>query len=220
MGARTFSATCRKCGRDFLGRKGASFCARACFNAWLPGNINRKPKTTEHRRRIGDVQRGKPKGPQTDNHRRNISNAKKGRGFSEAHRAALSAAAVRRIESGGFGGRQTAYISSKSGRTEFAHSSYELKRMRFLDSNPDVWSWTKGHGLRIPYNFDGKTKNYIPDFLVEWSDGTKTLEEVKGWSREPERVAAKSRAAEEFALANDLRYVVLQKCNLEDTCHV
>lgn len=90
--------------------------------------------------------------------------------------------------------------------------------MRFLDASPSVKSWTKRHGIVISYVFNGQMKRYVPDFLVEWNSGTKTLEEVKGWDRDPERVAAKSRAAEKFAYANSLRYVILRNGDLEQAC--
>ena len=209
---------CRQCGGDFLGKKGASFCNRICFGAWQLGNVNRGPKSDEHRRKLAEAQRGKRRGPQTADHRRKLSEAKKGKRFSEEHRAALSLAKVRQMQSGVFGGRQTAYISCKSGTVEHAHSSYELRRMRFLDASPDVKSWTKRHGISIPYEFDGQVKQYIPDFLVEWSSGLKTLEEVKGWVREPARVAAKEAVGVMFAQANGFRYVTLRNGDLESTC--
>lgn len=205
------------CCQVFMGRSDSKFCRRACYNAWLPGNINRKPKSAEHRRRIGETQRGKSKGPQSAEHRKRIADSKRGKAFSDEHRRALSLAKVRQMEQGGFTGRQTTYISVKSGLVEHAHSSYELRRMKFLDICPDVVTWTKRHGFRLPYEFAGQVKLYIPDFLVTWVNGIQTLEEVKGWVRDPERVAAKSRAAEVFAAANNLRYATLRNGDLEST---
>lgn len=90
--------------------------------------------------------------------------------------------------------------------------------MQFLDASSDVKSWTKRHGISIPYEFDGRVKQYIPDFLVEWSSGLKTLEEVKGWVRDPARVAAKERAGLSFADANGFQYVTLRNGDLESAC--
>jgi hypothetical protein len=66
------------------------------------------------------------------------------------------------------------YISKISRKQEHYDSSYELLRMKQLDSLKIPW--TKKHGIVIKYkNIKGKIKRYIPDFLVSNS----TIEEVK-----------------------------------------
>jgi hypothetical protein len=49
-----------------------------------------------------------------------------------------------------------------------------------LDCRKDVVSWTKKHNIRVNYDFDGKTKTYVPDFRVITTDGKTRIEEVKG----------------------------------------
>jgi hypothetical protein len=66
------------------------------------------------------------------------------------------------------------YTSLITGKKEHYDSSYELTRMKQLDTISS--NWTKKHGIRIPYKDKiGKIHHYIPDFLVN----NKIIEEVK-----------------------------------------
>ena len=64
---------------------------------------------------------------------------------------------------------------------EYYDSSWELEYMKELENDVSVSKWTKNHGIRINY-FDSQNKfrTYNPDFLVENSDGTVQLVEMKG----------------------------------------
>lgn len=53
--------------------------------------------------------------------------------------------------------------------------------MKKLDDDINVLSWTKKHSIVIKYKHDGILKSYIPDFLIEYVDGSKIIEEVKGY---------------------------------------
>ena len=45
-------------------------------------------------------------------------------------------------------------------------SLLERDYMIELEQDPTVKSWTKKHGIKIPYNFLGLfVRNYLPDFL-------------------------------------------------------
>lgn len=59
-------------------------------------------------------------------------------------------------------------------------SDLEKYYMVELEGMPGVKSWTKRHGLRIPYQFLFLKKHYLPDFLVEFNDGSKEIHETKG----------------------------------------
>lgn len=59
-------------------------------------------------------------------------------------------------------------------------SVLEREYMVELERDPAVKSWTKNHGIKIPYSFLGFQKSYWPDFLVELKDGSKELHETKG----------------------------------------
>jgi hypothetical protein len=59
-------------------------------------------------------------------------------------------------------------------------SALEREYMVELERDPAVKNWTKKHGIKIPYKLLGFTHNYLPDFLVEYQDGSKELHETKG----------------------------------------
>lgn len=70
-------------------------------------------------------------------------------------------------------------------RNPRGQSSYDslLERnyMGELETMGGVVSWTKDHGIRIPYRIFGLIpRNYLPDFLVTFADGSKELHETKG----------------------------------------
>ena len=69
----------------------------------------------------------------------------------------------------------------KSIKTERNHryrSSWELETMKYLDNNPEFFSWNY-ECLRIPYFYDNHKRWYVPDFLVEYVDGRKEIWEIK-----------------------------------------
>lgn len=64
---------------------------------------------------------------------------------------------------------------------EYYQFRWEYDYMVELESDDSVIKWTKNHGIRIPYLDDAnKYKHYNPDFLVEKSDGSIELIEIKG----------------------------------------
>ena len=59
-------------------------------------------------------------------------------------------------------------------------STLEREYMVELERDAGVKTWTKKHGIKIPYKFLGFTRRYLPDFLVEYRDGSKEIHETKG----------------------------------------
>ena len=55
----------------------------------------------------------------------------------------------------------------------FASSSWEMAFMRFCDSHPNITKWAS-ENVKIPYRhpFTGKITNYVPDFMVQYTDKT------------------------------------------------
>ena len=92
-------------------------------------------------------------------------------------------------------GDQGYYLSLKTGVEEMYGSSYELRRFKALDASPLVKSWTKKHRVMIPYVAEFRSHWYVPDILVEMNDGTKFLEEVKGYVHSQVVFDAKNKAA-------------------------
>lgn len=100
------------------------------------------------------------------------------------------------------------YTSNKTGDEEFYHSGYEKVYMERLDEKEKVLHWTKDHGIRIDYQYEGQNKTYIPDFLVETEDG-EFLIETKGWVRDEEKHKAKINAAETYCNSENIEYKVI-----------
>lgn len=70
--------------------------------------------------------------------------------------------------------------SVKGGQCKY-RSGWELKYIEHLDASPDVKSFMY-EGVSIEYVSNvrsGKVRRYIPDFLVEYVDGSKRLVEIK-----------------------------------------
>jgi len=67
-------------------------------------------------------------------------------------------------------------------RGEEVYDSFlERDYMLELESTGGIVSWTKAHGIRIPYKIFGFIPHhYLPDFLVTYADGSKEVHETKG----------------------------------------
>jgi len=99
-------------------------------------------------------------------------------------------------------GRKGWYQSIKSNEQFFYDSALEKFRMELLDADPDVISWTKRHGIKIPYIASNlKRRMYTPDFKIERETGF-CLEEVKGYDVEK---VAKQEALREYCQRNQLQ---------------
>lgn len=69
-------------------------------------------------------------------------------------------------------------------RSPYGEESYDSDLEKYymveLDGMPGVKSWTKRHGIKIPYRLLFIARHYLPDFLVEFNDGSKEIHETKG----------------------------------------
>jgi len=69
-------------------------------------------------------------------------------------------------------------------RSPYGEESYDSDLEKYymveLEGMPGVKSWTKRHGIKIPYRLFLITRYYLPDFLVEFNDGSKEIHETKG----------------------------------------
>ena len=64
---------------------------------------------------------------------------------------------------------------------EVYDSGPERRMMERLEDDPAVRKWTKKHGIVIVWHDRQRRRHtYRPDFLVEYTDGTLRLIEVKG----------------------------------------
>jgi hypothetical protein len=64
--------------------------------------------------------------------------------------------------------------------TEKYDSLLERDYMVELDHDPTIRQWTKEHGIKIPYTLLGIPRNYLPDFLITYNNGSQQLHETKG----------------------------------------
>lgn len=77
-------------------------------------------------------------------------------------------------------GRLTGLKRNPRGESNY-DSLLERDYMLELECAGGVVSWTKDHGIRIPYRMMGFIPRiYVPDFLVTFADGSKELHETKG----------------------------------------
>ncbi len=81
-----------------------------------------------------------------------------------------------------------------------------------LERDPGVVRWTKKHGIKIPYKMLLFVHNYLPDFFVEFKDGSKELHETKGlpllfWLS----TKLKGQSAEEYCKAQGWKYKTITK---------
>lgn len=100
------------------------------------------------------------------------------------------------------------YKNNKNNCLEYFHSSWEEELMKELDANEDVLNWTKKHGVIIKYKHDGIIKSYIPDFFIEYRDGKKIIEEIKGYVDDVEIFKLKKEACEKYCHDNDIIYKI------------
>lgn len=107
------------------------------------------------------------------------------------------------------------YFSPKMSEKFFFMSSYEERRMQFLDSCDDVLEFTNKHKIWIDYFWQGQVHRYNPDLLVTMRDGTKRLEEIKGAILDIERTQAKETACIQYATQHNLQYMMLFEQHLE-----
>lgn len=94
-------------------------------------------------------------------------------------------------------------------------SALEREYIVELERDSAVKSWTKKHGIKIPYKLFGFTHNYLPDFLIEYQDGSKELHETKGlplllWVS----TKLKSESAEDYCKKQGWKYKRITKGSL------
>jgi hypothetical protein len=89
-------------------------------------------------------------------------------------------------------------------------STLELQMMMKLEDDPAVAKWMKRHGISIPWIDSQKhARRYVPDFLVEYTNGQKALLETKDPSRlDTDEVKRKRKAAEIWCKKRGMEYII------------
>lgn len=91
-------------------------------------------------------------------------------------------------------------------------SHWEKEYMEQLEDDSTVSKWTKNHNIRIPFVDDaGFKKHFEPDFLIEKTDGTKEIHEVKGTHLMNRETELKMNAAKLFCEARKMKFRLITK---------
>ena len=122
------------------------------------------------------------------------------------NRDKISRTIAQKYVDGGFEWAKGTYVSKKTGRTAYYRSSWELQLMKELDIDPEVTDWRSEFTI-IPYELDGKSRRYVPDFHVTRGE-THQLVEVKPQAlRETAMNIAKRTAAFVFCKEHNWQYI-------------
>lgn len=109
------------------------------------------------------------------------------------------------------------YLSTKMNVEMTYRSGWELSYFKYLDSLPQVVAFYS-ESLKIPYvsnKKSGKTRNYIPDLLVEYVD-KKELVEIKPSKRVKQVTNQKKfSAARSWCIVNGVEFIVITEIDLK-----
>lgn len=118
----------------------------------------------------------------------------------------ISETVARKYIEGGFEWSRGSYVSTKTGRSCYYRSAWELTFMKELDADEAVTDW-ESEFTTIPYELDGITHRYVPDLRVV-RNGVTQLVEIKPMAlRDIPKNAAKREAALEFCKERGWEYV-------------
>jgi hypothetical protein len=146
-----------------------------------------------------------------------------GKTHSTESRAQMSETKAKLISEGkitlkGHRGIKGWFYSTKMQQQFYYDSFYELLRMKMLDADDNIVSWTKRHGIRIPYMLSEQNKYYVPDFLIEEVNANKkVIEEVKGYEP-PQKKYLKYAALNKFASGNNMLWRRIEYAELNIMC--
>lgn len=98
------------------------------------------------------------------------------------------------------------FPSTKAGIVHF-DSAWELRRMKELDADVSIKTWSRSKHRIAWRDVDGKERTYFPDFDVEYVNGRIVVEEVKGFTDESSRL--KIEAGADHCASQGIEYRVL-----------
>ena len=122
---------------------------------------------------------------------------------TEEWKQKISKTVSQRYLEGGIQWSKGEHVSTKTGRRCYYRSSYELIHMKRLDEDTSVVDW-RHEPFWLKYEFEGRTRRYLPDFVVTFSDGRREIQEVGVKAiKESLKNEAKRAAAERWASEHD-----------------
>lgn len=107
--------------------------------------------------------------------------------------------------SSGVRGKWGYFYSHKNKENMFFRSSFEEKAYKILEKDNNVVSF-KREPIRIPYFYDGLTRNYVPDIISIGKNGTTLIEVKANWEKQTPKNIAKMNAAIEFCKKTGMKY--------------
>lgn len=110
--------------------------------------------------------------------------------------------------------KQGNYFSKKNSKELFFRSGLELEFYKILEDKKDVNKYAV-EPIEIDYIFEGSSHRYIPDILVEYTNGIKQLWEIKPFhQRKLPKNQAKWKAANEYCKKRNWEFIVLTERGL------
>lgn len=128
--------------------------------------------------------------------------------FTERNRK-ISEKITQRYLDGGFEWAQGQYHSRKGDTTYNYRSSWELELMMLLDEDDGVTLW-KYEPLSVPYQIEGVTRRYIPDFYILYRERDFLVEVKPASLSDTKTNAEKRKAALELCEKNGWSYAEWQ----------
>lgn len=107
------------------------------------------------------------------------------------------------------------FYSKKNNKQLHFRSGMECEFYKILEKRRDVVRYS-AECLEIEYNFQGRTRRYIPDILVEFTNGKKQLWEIKpkNQTKLPKNLA-KWEAANNYCQKRNIEFIVLTERGLK-----
>lgn len=164
-------------------------------------DYTRKMNTPERAAKISAALIGIPK---SDEHREKIQAHMQEYWSHEEHRAVQSIKRADHIRNNGVT-YQTTYHGWYNGLKKcvaskvYYRSLFEYNALIYLEGNDEIQDYAY-EPCRIPYTIDGKTRQYVPDFLIRKVTGERLLVEIKPHCHiKNEKNRAKESAARKYA---------------------
>lgn len=115
------------------------------------------------------------------------------------------------------GRKRGKYVSTKMKVEMTYRSGWELRFFMYLDSLPEVVAFYS-EPFKIPYvanKTTGRTRNYIPDLLIEYAD-KKVLLEIKPKNKLTKRINIKKfHVAREWCMVNAATFEIVTEVELK-----
>lgn len=174
----------------------------------------------EGKLRISEAQKSR-KRVVSEETRKKLSQIGKGRIVSKQRREKASRAIAQAYKDGKFANvnknyKQGSFYSKKNNKDLHYRSSWELQAYKLFEQMSKIISY-EVEPFFIEYQDDNNLKrNYVPDMLVVYDDGSKELIEIKPKSllNEPRNIL-KFETGRRYAKENDMRFVILTEDDLK-----